>query len=129
MNPKNFTIYLSRGDLMYSSGDYARAADDYGKVITLDKRNLKVYYKLGNSYYKDGKYTDALQAFKGAEEVNFADPKAQYYLALTYHALDDKKNTKKSYEKFKELASYSTSIEFEKDPEWKKVLEYLEVGK
>ncbi len=127
MNPNNYTLYLNRGDLLYSRGDYSRAAEDYQKVITLDKRNLKAYYKLGNSYYKDSRYYDALEAFKGAEELNFADPKAQYYLAITYHALDDHKNTKKSYEKFKELASYSTAIEFKKEPEWEKVLEYLGV--
>jgi Flp pilus assembly protein TadD len=127
MNPNSFTTYFSRADLLYSTGDYSRAAEDYQKVITLDHRNLKAHYKLGNSYYKGGKYNNALEAFKAAEELHFADPKAQYYLALTYHALDDKRNTKKSYEKFKELASYSTAIEFKKDPEWKKVLEYLEV--
>ncbi|UCC78598.1 MAG: tetratricopeptide repeat protein [Candidatus Zixiibacteriota bacterium] len=127
MNPNNFTLYLNRGDVLYSKGDYSRAAEDYQKVITLDKRNLKAYYKLGNSYYKDSRYYDALEAYKGAEELHFADPKAQYYLAITYHALDDHKNTKKSYEKFKELASYSTAIEFKKEPEWEKVLEYLGV--
>lgn len=127
MNPNNFTVYLKRGDLLYSKGDYSRAAENYQKVITLDRRNLKAYYKLGNSCYRDGRYGEALEAFKGAEELHFADPKAQYYLAITYHALEDHKNTKKSYEKFKELASYSTSIEFKKDPEWKKVLEYLGV--
>lgn len=127
MNPNNYTLYLNRGDLLFSKGDYSRAAEDFRKVITLDKRNLKAYYKLGNSYYKSSRYYDALDAYKGAEELNFADPKAQYYLAITYHALDDHKNTKKSYEKFKELASYSTAIEFEKEPEWEKVLEYLGV--
>jgi tetratricopeptide (TPR) repeat protein len=127
MNPNNFTIYQNRGDLLYSSGDYSKAADDYLKVVTLDRHNLKTYYKLGNSYYKDGKYNDALDAYKDAEEMLFADPKAQYYLALTYYALDDHKNTEKAYKKFKELAGYSTSKEFEKDPEWGKVLEYLEV--
>ncbi len=127
INPNNFTVYFNRGDILYSTGDYSRAAEDYQKVITLDRRNLKAYYKLGNSYYRDGRYGEALGAFKGAEELHFADPKAQYYLAITYHALDDHKNTKKSYEKFRELASYSTSIEFKKDPEWKKVLEYLGV--
>jgi len=127
MNPNNFTVYFSRADLLYSRGDYSRAAEDYRKVITLDRRNLKAHYKLGNSYFKDGKYHDALEAFKAAEELHFADPRAQYYLALTYHALDDKKNTKKSYEKFRELASYSTAIEFKKDPEWEKTLNYLGV--
>ncbi len=36
-----------------------------------------------------------------------------------------KKNAKKSFEKFKELASYSTRLEYKRDPEWQKVLAAL----
>ena len=72
-----------------------------------------------------GQYDDALGAFKAAEEINFADPKAQVCLAKTYLALGDRRNTKRSYERFKELASYSARLEFKKDPEWQKVLSAL----
>ncbi len=120
--PNTFTAYYSRGDLYFSQGDYDRAAQDYEKVIQIDRRNLGAYYKLGNSYYQTQDYNDALAAFKGAEELNFADPKAHVYLAKTYLALDDRKNMKKSYEKFTELASYSVRLEFKNDPEWQQVL-------
>lgn len=125
MKPNNFTVYDTRGDLLYSMGDYTRAARDYEKVVSLDRFNLKAHYKLGDSYYNNHDFTQALAAFKAAEEIHFADPKAQACLAKTYRALDDKKNTKKAYEKFKELANYSTSLEYKKDPEWVKVLDYL----
>lgn len=120
--PNTFTAYYSRGDLFFSQGDYDLAARDYEKVIQIDHRNLGAYYKLGNSYYRTGAYGDALGAFKEAEELNFADPKAQVYLAKTYLAMDDRKNMKKSYDKFTELASYSARLEFKNDPEWQKVL-------
>lgn len=120
--PNTFTAYYSRGDLYFSQGDYDRAARDYEKVIRIDRRNLGAYYKLGNSYYRTQDYDEALAAFKGAEELNFADPKAHVYLAETYLALGDQKNMKKSYEKFTELASYSARLEFKNDPEWQKVL-------
>lgn len=125
--PNTFTAYYSRGDLFFSQGDYDLAAQDYEKVIQIDHRNLGAYYKLGNSYYRTGAYGDALGAFKEAEELNFADPKAHVYLAKTYLALDDQKNMKKSYEKFNEAASYSVRLEFKNDPEWQRVLSALKV--
>lgn len=125
MKPNNYTIYDARGDLLYTMKDYSGAARDFSKVVSLDRFNLKAYYKLGDSYYNNKEYARALDAFKGAEELNFGDPKSYACLAKAYCALDDKKNTKKSYEKFKEVASYSTSLEYTEDPGWKKVLEYL----
>ena len=127
VRPNTFTAYYSRGDLFFSREDYDLAARDYEKVIRLDHRNLGAYYKLGNSYYRSGAYKDALAAFKGAEELNFADPKAHVYLAETYLALNDHKNMKKSHERFEELASYSVRLEFKNDPEWQKVLSAMGV--
>lgn len=127
MRPNNFTNYNIRGDLLYSQGKYTQAAQDFRKVTTLDRHNLKAYYKMGDAYYKSKSYHEALEAYQAAEELHFADPKAQACLAKTYRALDDKKNTKKAYEKFKELATYSAAKEYKKDPEWKKVLNYLGV--
>jgi Flp pilus assembly protein TadD len=125
IKPNTFTAYSSRGDILYDTGQYERAINDFSKVIELDKRNLAAYYKLGNSYYRLAKYSDALGAYLAAEELNFADAKAQAYLAKTYLALGDKRNTRKSFERFKELASYSIQLEFKKDPDWKKVLAFM----
>jgi len=125
ISPNSFTNYDARGDLLYSKGDYIGAARDFKKVVELDHHNLKAQYKLGNSYYNNKEYLQALEAFKGAEELNFADPEAQACLAKTYCALNDKNNTKKAYEEFKKLASYSTSLKYQEDPEWIKVLDYL----
>jgi hypothetical protein len=49
------------------------------------------------------------------------------YLAKTYLALGDRKNMKKSYEEFTELASYSVRLEFKNDPAWQEVLNALAV--
>lgn len=63
----------------------------------------------------------------GAEEVNFADPRAHVNQAKTYLMLGDKKNMKKSYEKVEQFASYAARLEFKNDPGWQKVLEELGV--
>jgi len=123
--PNSFTNYDARGDLLYFKADYSGAARDFKKVVELDHHNLEAHYKLGKSYYNNKEYRQALEAFKGAEELNFADPEAQACLAKTYRALNDKKNTQKAYERFKELASYSTSLKYQEDQEWMKVLDYL----
>jgi tetratricopeptide (TPR) repeat protein len=121
--PKTLTAYYTRGDLFFERGNYDRAAGDYEQVIQLDRRNLGAYYKLGRSYYNGERYKEALGAFHGAEDLNFADPRAQVYLAETYLALNDEKNTKKSFEKFEEMASYSVRLQFKDDPDWQRVLE------
>jgi tetratricopeptide (TPR) repeat protein len=125
MKPNTFTAYATRGDLLFAQGQYSKAAEDYSKVIEMDNRNLGAYYKIGDCFFKSQNYNEAVKAFKAAQELNFADPKAEASLAKTYLAMGDKKNTKKSFERFKQLASYSTRLEFKRDPEWQKVLAAL----
>jgi tetratricopeptide (TPR) repeat protein len=125
MRPNTFTAYNSRGELLYNQGKYDKAAEDFTKVVEIDNRNLSAYYKLGDCFYKAGKYPDAINAFSAAQELNFADPKAGAWLTKTFLAMGDKKNAKKAYESFKETASYSTRLEFKRDPEWQKVLTTL----
>ncbi len=125
MKPNTLTAYTSRADLLYNLGQYDKAADDFARVVEIDTRNLGAYYKLGACYYKSGKYSDAVKSFSAAKELNFADPKANAWLAKSYLAMGDKKNTKKAFESFKETASYSTRLEFKRDPEWQKVLAAL----
>lgn len=122
LKPTTFTAYASRGELLYELGQYEKAIDDFSKVIEFDNRNLSAYYKLGNCFYKTKNYKEALNTFMAAQDLNFADPKAEAYMAKTYLAMGDKKNCKKAYERFKDLANYSTRLEFKKDPEWQKVL-------
>jgi tetratricopeptide (TPR) repeat protein len=125
IKPNTLTAYTARGEIYYSQGQYSKAIEDYSKIVEMDTRNLGAYYKLGESFYKTQEYSDALKTFLAAKELNFADPKAEAYLAKTYLAMGDKKNCKKSYERFKDLASYASRLEFKKDAEWQKVLTAL----
>jgi tetratricopeptide (TPR) repeat protein len=125
IKPNTLTAYTARGEIYYNQGQYSKAIDDYSKIVEMDTRNLGAYYKLGESFYRTQAYSDALKTFLAAKELNFADPKAEAYLAKTYLAMGDKKNCKKSYERFKELASYASRLEFKKDAEWQKVLTAL----
>jgi tetratricopeptide (TPR) repeat protein len=125
IRPNTLTAYSTRGELYYNLGQYDKAASDFIHVVEIDNRNLGAYYKLGDCYYKSKKYSDAIDAFTAAQELNFADPKAGVWLTKTYLAMGDKKNAKKAYENFKEIASYSARLEYKRDPEWQKVLTAL----
>jgi tetratricopeptide (TPR) repeat protein len=125
MRPNTLTAYSTRGELYYNLGQYDKAAGDFIHVVEIDNRNLSAFYKLGDCYYKSKKYSDAVGAFTAAQELNFADPKAGVWLTKTYLAMGDKKNAKKAYENFKEVASYSARLEYKRDPEWQKVLAAL----
>jgi len=50
------------------------------------------YYKSGYSYYSDGKYEEAIIDLKKAMEYDPSDVDAVYFLARSYHRLDDKEN-------------------------------------
>lgn len=127
IRPKTMTAYTTRGDIYFEQGEYLQAAGDYETVIKLDRRNLGAIYKLGNSYYSAHEFNNAIDAFKAAEELNFADPKAQVYQAKTYLMMGDKKNMKKAYERCKELSTFAARLEFKSDPDWRKVLDALGV--
>lgn len=127
IRPKTMTAYTARGDIYFKQGEYLQAAGDYETVIKLDRRNLGTIYKLGNSYYSAHDFDNAIDAFKAAEELNFADPKAQVYQAKTYLMMGDKKNMKKAYQRCKELSTYAARLEFKGDPDWRKVLAALGV--
>ena len=127
IRPNTLTAYSGRGDVFFSQGEYAKAAQDYETVVTMDRRNLGALYKLGNAYYYARDYNRALSAFKAAEELNFADPRAYVHEAKTYLMMGDQKNMRKSYEKCKELSTYAARLEFKNDPDWQKVLDALGV--
>lgn len=50
------------------------------------------YYKSGYSYYSDGKYNEALVDLKKAMDYDPGDVDAVYFLARSYHRMDDKDN-------------------------------------
>jgi len=128
IRPNTMTAYSGRGDVYYSQKQYLKAANDYESVVQMDKRNLGIIYKLGNSYYYAHKYANALAAYQAAEELNFADPKAQVCQAKTYLMMGDQKNMKKAYERCKEFTTYAARLEFKSDPDWQKVLDALGVS-
>jgi len=61
------------------------------KEVTYPKAAVQ-YYRSGYSYYSDGKYNEALVDLKKAMDYDPTDVDAVYFLARTYHRMDDKEN-------------------------------------
>jgi tetratricopeptide (TPR) repeat protein len=121
INPNYLTARYSRGLIYMDQGEHYRAAQDFAKVIEIDKRNLNAYYMLGEAYYRAQNYPAALEAYQNVQSLNFADVKPFAYMAMIYMKMDDRKNMKKCYEKFDESADMTTKIKFDSEPEWKEV--------
>jgi tetratricopeptide (TPR) repeat protein/uncharacterized FlaG/YvyC family protein len=121
INPNYLTALYKRGSIFLDQGEYFRAARDFSKVVEIDRRHLNALYKLGESYYKAKNYPAAIEAYLKIQELNFADTKPYAYIAKSYMKLDDKKNTKKYYEKFNKNADMTTKSQFNSDPEWQQI--------
>jgi len=121
LNPNHLTARYNRGLIYNDQGEYYRAAQDFSQVIKIDRRHLNAYYKLGEAYYKSQNYPAALEAYHEVQKLNFADAKPYAYMSRIYLKMGDKKNMKKSYEKFEKNADIPTKNKFDSDPEMQKI--------
>jgi len=107
LNPNFIKAYLGLGDAHVSLREYAKAAGDYGKVISMrpDKARL-AYFKRGEINFLLGQLQQAMADFQSAIEIdpNYAD--AHMSLGNTFFKL-------KSYEQA--IAYYDRVLEANPD--------------
>ena len=75
LNPKDSTVYNSRGILYFTIGQYTRAIADYDEVIRLNPQGLKLamaYYGQGMIYETIGNSKESERNFKKAKELGFS---------------------------------------------------------
>ena len=66
------TDYYQLGYAYYQTGNYAKAVENYNKIVGgNDALAQTAYYQLGHSYVKTGQKQEALNAFKTASTLNF----------------------------------------------------------
>jgi tetratricopeptide (TPR) repeat protein len=107
MNGKGAGAYLGRADIYLAKGEAIAATADYEAVRRLDKRSARAYFGLGQARFKLGYYKKAIKHFKDARSLDKKNPLIYQYLMLSYLAVDDPKNVRKSFKKFKDVASDS----------------------
>ncbi len=85
LDPKNPTIYGSRGNAYYDAGDFAAAIADYSKVIELQPGNTSAYYNRGLVYFDQGNYQAAINDLSIALQVQPHDADVLYKRGVSYY--------------------------------------------
>ncbi|MFC1475143.1 tetratricopeptide repeat protein [Candidatus Zixiibacteriota bacterium] len=96
-------------------------------TVKLDKRNFDAYYGLGEASFKQRRFKKAIDHFKDARSIDKKNPFIHQYLMLSYLAVDDYKNVKKSYKKFSEIASEDEMNKFVSNKKYSAVLKIIEM--
>ena len=126
IDPKSITAHLGRANLYLNKGEEIAAIADYENVIDLDKRNTQAYYGLGEARFKQGYYKKAIKHFKDARSLDPDNPKVYQYLMLSYLGANDIKNVKKSFDKFKDVASDEEFKRMSTDSKYSAVMRVVE---
>lgn len=93
LNPKEPSIYLSRGLVYYNRKFYELAIGDYGKVIEIDPKETMAYYYRGDSFEKLGNLQKAADDYKKVVELDSSNETAKANLQRLEAELN--KNTPK----------------------------------
>ncbi|UCD63298.1 MAG: tetratricopeptide repeat protein [Candidatus Zixiibacteriota bacterium] len=123
---KSVVAYIGRGNTYLKKGEELAAIGDFDKAARLDKRCFEAYYGMGEARFKQQQYKKAIDNFKDARSVNDKDIRVHQYLMLSYMALADYKNVKKSYEKFADIATDEQMNRFNNDRKYSAVLRVLD---
>ncbi|RKX26640.1 MAG: hypothetical protein DRP47_07880 [Candidatus Zixiibacteriota bacterium] len=129
VNRKSITAYLGRASAHLAKGDNRAAVIDYEIVLRMDKRNSEAYFGLGKARFSQGSYKKAIKHFKDARSIDSHNPLTHQYLMLSYLALDDTKNVRKSYEKFAKIASEEEISKLHSDSRFAAVVRIVERNK
>ena len=121
------TAYLGRAKLYLSKGEPMAAIPDFDKVLKLDKRNFDAYYGLGEASFNQQRYKTAINHFKDARSIDKNNPLVHQYLMLSYMAVDDYNNVKKSFEKFKNVSSDEEMQKFINNRKYSAVLKIIDL--
>jgi len=73
---------FDQANTMFETGDFAGAADAYGKILAENGPRASVYYNLGNSHLRMGDYGPAILAYERAKILTPRDPDLRANLAL-----------------------------------------------
>lgn len=93
------------GYCLNSKERYGEAIPYLKKAIEGEKTYTAAYVELGYSYYATGKYTDALDRFAEALELNPKNENARYYSGLVYIKQNNKAKAQQMVDELKNLSS------------------------
>ena len=127
IDKKSTTAYLGRAKAYLAKNEPLAAMADFDFVVKLDRRNFEAYYGLGEATFAQQRYKTAIDHFKDARAIDGNNPLVYQYLMLSYLAVDDHKNLKKSFDKFKDVASDKDIKNLYKNPKYSAALKIIEM--
>ncbi|MBU8933047.1 MAG: tetratricopeptide repeat protein [candidate division Zixibacteria bacterium] len=129
MNKKAIPAWLGRGLASLANGEDRAAIIDFETVNRMDKRNAQAYSGLGQARFRQGSFKKAIKHFKNARSLDAINPLTHQYLMLSYLAVDDTKNLRKSYKKFISVANDREIDDLHSDSRFAAVVRIVEMDK
>ena len=85
------SAYFNRGVIHSSIHQYAKAAQDYHRLLTINPNHFEAQYNLGVSYLRQKEYPKAISAFGKASSLTGGARKARalYNMGIAYRAADE----------------------------------------
>lgn len=123
---KSLPAYLGLADLYLARGEQIAAVTNYEAALRIDKRNAHGHYGLGETRFKQGRYKKALKHFKDARSLDGKNPLVYQYLMLSYMAVNDVKNVRKSFDKFMNVATEKQARKLASDPTYSDVMKTID---
>jgi tetratricopeptide (TPR) repeat protein len=115
LNPRQFAVYLSRGELYYRRQDYERAVDDFERSYQLDKNQYAVVMDLGRTYFQLKVYGNAYLNFEygnGLAETDSQRAEVLFWRGQSLEKLDKIEPALRDYQALLQLPTGAG------DPQW-----------
>jgi tetratricopeptide (TPR) repeat protein len=126
MVPTSVPALLGRAGLHMARQEEIAAIADYEAILQVDKRSAQANFGLGEARFAQGNYKQAIKHFKDARSDDPGNALIYQYLMLCYFGDDDLKNVKKSYDKFKEMATQDEVQQLHQDKAYTAVLRVVQ---
>jgi tetratricopeptide (TPR) repeat protein len=81
---------FQQGSGLYQKGEYEKALDSYGGILTMGYESAEVYYNMGNCYFKLGRNARAILYYERALRLRPRDEDIRYNLQMANLAVTDK---------------------------------------
>ncbi len=91
--PENNEVFYNLGNAQYKTGDYESAMNNYSKVLSSEKKELKqkAYYNLGNTYFRKGDYEESVKQYENAIKLNPNDEQAKKNIEFVKKVIEQQK--------------------------------------
>jgi tetratricopeptide (TPR) repeat protein len=105
-NSDSAGLWASVGAQYHYRGELDKAAEAYGRALSIEPRNYAAVMRLAYLKYDRGDYAAAEEGFKKAIEIDGSEAGAYYGLGLTYMALGRYPEAKNNFDGFLRLQPF-----------------------